>query len=791
MVKKYFLVTVFVCFLITIALGQSSVRVWEESLVLPTYRLEPPDLNPMFYEYESYQGAKKKIYPYPFQDGVTNIRQEKTYKALYLENDYIKLSILPELGGRLFSAVDKTSNYEIFYHQHVIKPALIGMLGAWISGGIEWCVFHHHRNSTNMPVDYTLAENPDGSKTIWFGELERRHRMKWIIGITLYPDKSYIEATVKIFNRTAFPHSILYWANVAVHANDDYQVIFPPSVQVATYHSKNDFSHWPVSNEVYRGVDYKGVDLSWWKNHPEPVSFFAWDLKEDFSGGYDHGKQAGVVHVGNHHIVCGAKLWEWSPGQRGRMWDKILTDADGPYAELMVGAYSDNQPDYSWIKPYEVKTFKQYWYPVRGIGGFKNANTNAAVNFELKSDNITKIGFCTTSQYSDAKVLLKAGNKSILEESVDISPARPFTREVTVPVGTKEEDLKVSLISSSNETLITYQPVERKYNPELPEVVKAPPPPKDIEHIEQLYLTGLRLQQIHNPRVDPYAYYEEALKRDPGDSRTNTILGINYTKRAMFRQAEQKLRKAIERISAEYTRPGHTEAYYHLGLALRAQGKFDEAYDVFYRATWDSAFHSAAYYQVAELSCRKKDFTSALEQIDRSLSTNAMNTKALSIKAVVLRKLDRFPQAKQVAMDVIAIDPLDFLAMNELYLAESGLRSKTRAKKALADLTKKMRNEVESYLELAVDYGNCGLWDEANEVLMRPLKNKMSFASTYPMIYYYLGYFYQQKGNTSEASGHFSRAAKMPTDYCFPFRLESIEVLNAAIKNNPSFPVSP
>jgi tetratricopeptide (TPR) repeat protein len=254
----------------------------------------------------------------------------------------------------------------------------------------------------------------------------------------------------------------------------------------------------------------------------------------------------------------------------------------------------------------------------------------------------------------------------------------------------------------------------------------------------------------------------------------------------MFEQAEQRLRKAIERISAEYTRPGCTEAYYHLGLALRAQGKFDEAYDVFYKATWDSAFYSAAYYQLAELSCRKQDFSSALEQISRSLSTNAVNNKARNIKAIVLRKLGRLKKAKQVALDIITVDPLDFFAMNELYLAESGLRSKTRTKKALANLTKKMRSEVESYLELAVDYGNCGLWDEAIEVLLRPVKSKVSFAGTYPVVYYYLGYFYEQKGNTPEASRHFSRAAKMPTDYCFPFRLESIEVLNAAMKNNPS-----
>jgi tetratricopeptide (TPR) repeat protein len=784
--KKYLMAAAFACFVTTLAAAQSPVNIREESLTIPTYRLDAPELNPMFYKHESYQGAQKMIYPYPLQDRVTDIREEKTYKALYLENDYIRLSILPEIGGRLFSALDKTNNYEIFYHQHVIKPALIGMLGAWISGGIEWCVFHHHRNTTFMPVDYTLAENPDGSKTIWFGETERRHRMKWIIGVTLYPDKSYIEAKVLIFNRTAFPHSILYWANVAVHANDDYQIIFPPSVQVATFHSKNDFSRWPISNEVYRGVDYKGVDLSWWKNHPDPVSFFAWDIKEDFFGGYDHGKQAGVVHVGNHRIVCGAKLWEWSPGPFGRMWDKILTDTDGPYAELMAGAYSDNQPDYSWIKPYEVKTFKQYWYPVRGIGGFKNANINAAVNLELKSDNTAKIGFCTTSQYANAKVVLETSNKMIFEQRIDISPDKPFVKEIAVSSGTKETDLKVSLLSSSNEALVTYQPIERKSDSQLPPVVKTPPAPRDIKTIEELYLTGLRLEQIHNPRVDPYAYYEEALKRDPGDSRTNIILGINYNKRGSFKEAELKLRKAIERISAEYTRPGNTEAYYHLGLALRAQGKLDDAYEAFYRATWDYAFHSAAYYQLAELSCRKLNFTSALEQIEQSLSTNALNTKALNIKAAILRKLGRSEEAKQIALDAVSADPLDFLAMNELSLGESALGSKTKAENILADLTEKMRGEVESYLELAIDYGNCGLWEEAIEVLLRPVKNKVIFAGTYPMVYYYLGYFYQQKADTSEASKYFSLAAKMPSDYCFPFRLESIEVLNTAIQHNPS-----
>ncbi len=148
------------------AAEEDAVRIWEEDIVMPSFRLEASDKNPMFYKNEVYQGAQKRIYPYSFQEHVTNIKEERPFRFVFLENEYIKLSIVPEIGGRLFSALDKTNNYEIFYRQSVIKPALIGMLGAWISGGIEWCVFHHHRNTTHMPVDYTLVDNSNGRKTI-------------------------------------------------------------------------------------------------------------------------------------------------------------------------------------------------------------------------------------------------------------------------------------------------------------------------------------------------------------------------------------------------------------------------------------------------------------------------------------------------------------------------------------------------------------------------------------------------------------------------------------------------
>lgn len=351
----------------------AQVTLTEKDWVLPTYPTDEPDKAPIFFRNEAYQGASKHYYPLKMNDQYTGERINKAWKTVVLENEFIELAVTPEIGGKLYYATDKTNDYHFIYKNNVVKPLNIGMTGAWVSGGIEWCVLHHHRASTFLPVDYTTTENEDGSKTIWVAEYEPRHGMRWTIGVTVFPGKSYFKAEGRIFNSSPFTHTFLYWANVATHTNKDYQAIFPPSAQVVTHHSKTHFSHWPISTENYRGRDFtKGVDISWWKNVEESASFFIHELQEDFMGGYDHGKNSGTVHIGDHNIVRGAKLWEWGSGSRGQATEGQLTENDGPYVELMVGAYNDNQPDYSWIRPYEVKSWEQYWYPVRGIEGFKS-----------------------------------------------------------------------------------------------------------------------------------------------------------------------------------------------------------------------------------------------------------------------------------------------------------------------------------------------------------------------------------------------------------------------------------
>lgn len=771
---------------------KSSVTIYEKPLVIPTYQTGKPDPNPRFYEGRAYQGAQGRVYPYPMMDRLTDNRNDKTYNAVYLENEYIKICVLPEIGGRVFEAVDKTNGLDFLYRQHVIKPALIGMIGAWISGGIEWNFPHHHRASAFLPMDYVLKDNPDGSKSLWMSEIEIRHRMRLVIGITLRPGKSYFEAEIKPYNRSPVVHSFLYWANVSVYANENYQVIFPPSTQFAVYHGKNAFVRWPISYEIYRDVDYtKGVDMSWWKNHPSPMSFFAWNYKDDFLAGYDHKKGAGTAYVANHHIAPGKKFWQWGPGPQGRIWDKILTDKDGPYVELMVGAYSDNQPDYSWLQPYEGKSIRQHWYPIRGIGGVKNATLAAAVNLELKDKNTVKIGFNATSEYKNAKVLLKAGGKVVFEENIDISPGNPFVKEVSLAAGMKETDLRVSLVSASGDELVAYQPVEMEKAP-MPEVVKRPPDPKDIKTVEELYLTGMRQEQFYNPSLSPVPYYEEALKRDPGNSRVNVALGILCLKWCMFEKAEKYFRVALNRATKNYTSPRDGEAYYYLGWVLKFQGKLDAAYDSLYKATWSHTFHTAAYFHLSEIDCMRGEFEIALKHLDRSIVTNAWHTKALNLKAAVLRWLGRPKETAELAKKVSANDPLDLWSLHEAYLAGAAMGlEKERIAELKAYLEPKWNVQVQdwykaqAYLEIAVDYANAGLWDEAIKLLNLIAFSGEQSATTYPMVFYYLGYFQEKKGDVKKASEYYRIGGKMPIDYCFPFRAESIHVLQAACADNP------
>jgi len=798
----------------------ASVKVSEQDIVIPTYLAGSPEPNPIFYFGRASQGAQGRVYPYPLYDTLTNVKSNKVYRIVYLENEYVRIGVLPEIGGRLFEGVDKSNGYNFIYRQHVIKPALIGLIGAWISGGVEWNIPHHHRATTFLPVQYRIAENDDGSKTVWVGELELRDRMRWAVGYTLRPGKSCLECSVRILNRTPVANTMLCFANVAVHVNANYQVIYPPGTRFVTFHSKHDFTTWPIATTRYAGVDFtRGVDVSWYSNHMAANSMFAWNYQDDFFAGYDHGREAGIMSVANHQIVPGKKFWTWGNGPRGRMWDKILTDDDGPYIELMVGAYSDNQPDYSWLQPYETKAFELYWYPFRDIGGVKRANLDAAVNLEIGTNGTAKVGFCTTEAHRAATVRLKAGDRVLLEEQVAISPAQPFLRQVPVPPGVAQSSLRASLTVDGKE-LVAYSPV--RVGPDtMPAPVLGPPPPAELKTTEELYLAGQRLEQFHNANLRPEDYWEEALRRDPGDARVNTALGIRKLKQARFSDAEQHFRKAIERLSFNYTSPKDGEPFYYLGLALlgradeptagpvadapadagtatnaspgsasalqylcRTGSPLAQATEAFYRATWSEAWRSPACFSLAELAARRGDLSAALDLVNHSLEANALNLRALNLKAALLRYAGRAKDAL-VLLDSTArlTDPLDVRLCAERWLAGD--------KKSRSLLEATLRDHPPTALETAAEYFDAGLWRDGLEVLTLVVDSAGDRNRISPLACYYLGEFAERLGDKARAAEYRRRARELSPEYAFPFQTEMLPVLRHAMEADPADPRAP
>jgi tetratricopeptide (TPR) repeat protein len=769
--------------------GTTPVRAWEAPLTVPTYPVGPAEPNPMFYAGREYQGAQGPVYPYPLLDQLGGTKEDRAYRALWLENDFVRLAILPELGGRIFSAEDKTDGYRFFYLQHVVKPALIGMAGAWISGGLEWNVMHHHRATTFMPVQSALVPNADGSRTVWIGETEWRDRMRWVVGVTLRPGSSVVEADVRMVNRTATPHSVLYFANPAVHANADYEVLFPPDVAWATFHAKVDFAPWPLARGPFVGIPYEpGTNLAFWKNHPRPVSFFVYHSDLDFLGGYDHGQRAGVVHVADRQTVPGKKFWTWGNGPDGRMWDEILTDADGPYIELMTGGYSDNQPDYSWIDPGEDKSLVQRWFPIRELGGLKAASAEGALNLEV-SGGRARAAVNATATLSGARVRLAAGAHLLLDEGVSLSPADPFVREVPLPAGVSEGDLRLSVASADGREVLAYAPRPRPKTPEPARYVP-PPAPARVKSVEELVLAGRRIEQFRSADLDPEPYYREALRRDPGCSAALTALGAQAFARGLYAEAESHLAKAAARVTANHTRARDGEPQYRLGLALAALGRVDEARDAFGAAAWDAGWRGPALLEAARLEGREARPAEALGLADRAVAASPRSTAALALRAALLRRAGRADEAFAAATRALDVDALDPLAARERRLArEAGARVTASPADALEAAALGALDEDAYALEAAHDYMSAGLLEDAAAVLARRLPDSKAIAD--PLVAYTLGYVRERQGDTAAAKSLYRRGRDLPSDYCFPFRLESVPVLERARAVDPSDPRAP
>jgi tetratricopeptide (TPR) repeat protein len=768
------------------------VHITRSSVFFPTYAPCPPDPHPMFLEKRVYQGSQGKVYPLPFYSGIAAEPTERAWQAIDLENEFVKLMLLPEIGGRIHIGQDKTNGYDFFYRQNVIKPALVGLAGPWISGGVEFNWPQHHRPATYMPVEVHIEDHADGSRTVWMGDHDPMSRMKGMHGVCLHPGKAVIELKVRAYNRTPFVQTFLWWANVAARVHEGYQSFFPPDVTHVADHAKRAVSSYPLSQGFYYGIDYaargrngipshevpaqftpphaggraKGLpkyapnDLSWYGNIPVPTSYMCVGSEGNFFGGYDHFEQAGFVHVANRHISPGKKQWTWGNDAFGHVWNENLTERDGPYIELMAGVYTDNQPDFAFLQPGETKTWSQFWYPIQKIGPAQEANVDAAVSLRVQKGE-ARLGVAATSRFPGATVELRAGGRVVGTWKADLSPSEPFLHTAALPARTRADQLQLTVASAEGRLLIAYRPGRPK-PPNPPVAATEPPAPKAVASVDELYLTGLHLEQYRHATRSPVPYWEEGLRRDAGDARCHNALGLWHLRRGEFTLAEEHFHQAIARLTARNPNPYDGEPYYNLGLALRYLDRDEEAYAAFYKATWNQAWQSTAFHALAEIDCRRGDWATALDHLDRSLRLNTDHLRARNLRVLVLRKLGREAEAAESLRATRALDPLDGWAR---HLAGEALACDTQSR-----------------LDLVLDLARAGFLTEAIPLLETATPEP--YSGTAPLVAYYLGWLHALRGDP-RALDYFRAAARHTVDYCFPARLEEIAILEAAITANP------
>lgn len=747
------------------------VRAWKEKVVIPTYEVGLPEKNPIFLEKRVYQGSSGVVYPYPVIESIADEKVDKEYNAVFIENEYIKVMILPELGGRVQMAYDKIKQRHFIYYNHVIKPALVGLAGPWISGGIEFNWPQHHRPSTYMPVDTTIEENADGSVTVWVSEMERMFHQKGMAGFTLRPGHAFLEIKGVLYNRTEVPQTFLWWANPAVAVNDYYQSVFPPDINAVFDHGKRAVSSFPIATGTYYKMDYSaGVDISNYKNIKVPTSYMAVNSRFDFEGGYENDTQAGMLHVASHHVSPGKKQWTWGNGDFGRAWDRNLTDEDGPYIELMAGVYTENQPDFTWLQPYEEKSFVQYFLPYRELGVVKNATKDLLMNIDPEGEGKVCFKIFATSSQIVTVTLKGESGRIYYQKEVTITPEN-ILDEVVETGSECFNSLELVIVSGVKELLYWHaEPEEVK---PIPDAAEAALLPEEIKTTEQLYLTGLHLEQYRHATYNPVDYYEEALRRDPIDVRNNNALGLWYIRKGRFQRAEHYLQIAVKVLQKRNPNPYDGEPIYNLGLALKYQGRMDEAYARFYKSCWNGAWQDAGYFACTQISLMQGRLDDALDEINHSLIRNWHNHKARALKAAVLRKMGKKEDALRLIEDSLAIDKFNFGCRYEKYLLTGNAEDLQEQK----DL---MRGEAHNYDEIALDYCGAGCWEEAAALW----QIAVSESAVTPMTYYYWGWCLVQ-GGMDGAEEIFAKAVVACPDYCFPNRLEAVLALQCAMEKNP------
>ena len=717
------------------AAAQEAVRVWEGELTLPTYALLPDDPNPQFRETDG-----SIVYPYTMQDNLGSERADQTWRAFFLENEYLKIACLPEIGGRIQWVLDKRENEQMFYNNRVIRPGLIALRGAWVSGGIEWNRGPQgHTVTSYSPVNVTGVQNEDGSATLVIGEVEQTFRTGWEVRLTLRPGVARLDQEIRIFNPTDLPYPYYFWNNTAFPQRDGTRFIYPMSL--ASDHFGTTFYRFPEDNRV---------DMTRLPNYPEPTSIFAYRAVHDFFGAYDSGDDRGIVQTADHRELPGKKGWTWGQGDDGMMNQRALTDEDGPYIEVQSGPLP-TQSDYAWVYPSQEVFWREQWTPIFGLGeGFEYA-TPELVAERIADDGGTRFLFLATKALPGATVRLSGGGAEH-SETLDLTPEAVATVEWP---GAPEGSIEVAVTAGETRVLSYRSPLE------VP--VEEPPPLAEATepaNAEDAFQAAERADKDLN-RAAARRLYERALALAPGHVDAAVGLAVLDLKAGLYGQASDRLtRVAAADPEHGFARFLHAVARYRLG---DDEGALDSAYP----ATKLAGVDSSAWRLIGRVQIRRGETRRAIQALRRGGS---------DLLPLALLSAGATERAAEHANRMIERGTVELIPWAvRLHTADGpGRAEAARAMTALA-------GEPEfAFTELLVKLAELGLFEVSLDVL-EGLRTDGGFEPG-PVLLFHAA----EWARGDQAIRYREEALGAPLDYAFPSRPESLSALRSAAEMLPA-----
>jgi tetratricopeptide (TPR) repeat protein len=743
-------------FLLSVVPSRAQVRVWEGTLTLPVYEEGNPDPNPPFDQ----QATTRFNYPYTLRNELTGERRNHDLRAIYLENEYLKCSVLPDIGGHVYTCIDKISGQPMFYANSSLKKADIGYRGAWAAFGVEFNFPVSHNWMSMSPVDFSHAKHDDGSASVTVGNIDRVYGMEWSVELVLRPGSTVLEQHVRLSNRNDVRQRFYWWSNAGVRVWDDSVIQYP--MRYAAEHGFAAIQKWPI--------DTQGKDLSIIKNQTDgPVSLFVHGSREEFMGLWNPHSNTGTVHFAHYDELPAKKIWSWGVDADGLDWRNALSDDNSAYSEVQGGLFR-NQETYAFLQPRQHISFTEYWMPVRELGGISRANLAAVVHLERKGDSLA-ISLNANEKIFGATLRLLDGDKVILKERDDLQPEKLWSKSVQLPDGSRKYTFELSgkdgavLLRQTEDQYAWTDDANIKLGPQHNYVI-----PSEGERTEDDWLQAGDDRELNGDKLAALDIYTAALKKFPTSFELQKATGRLLCSLKRFEDAEPLLAAAHARNTTD------GEVSYYQGLALEAIGKGPEGIDAYQAAMRSPEHRAAAALRLAEYQSRHKNLEAAQKLIGESLAAAPDDLRA---------------QELQVALTSASGDTQSATKQAQLLLQKFPNSAFLREESGNPDLAH-LAADPYRVTKIAGEYIRLGFYSNAIKVLSRTYpavpadqhEPGIGPPQDNPLVIYLLGYC-REKSGESPASDY-ARASKLSTLYVFPSTNEDRAALESAIRSNPS-----